>query len=576
MKFHSYLNSSTHCYISIKIKCEELCELIRVYSLKDKSGHFLQSWNNGIMLFEHREDYSPEFHNGEMYDTSSIVEIVGSIPVTEQDLPEQLHLIIGSLFIEIPDALAIHFKAAIRTAEHIEMISEREGIQPSMVDRALGITSPYNYFVRATFKDRKYKHESNHTNRYDSRFEDISGSPRLLIKSKSQLEDSSQSILINNPPPASSDIWDFELNSAFGKTITLTKYKGSEVQAIVPATIDGYKVIRLENTFASNKQIREVIISDGIATIDKRAFFYCSNLKSIQIPNSVTRIGSFAFQGCTNLCFINIPENCLAIGEGAFQGCSELRQVKLSNHIEEIAQDAFRQCMQLEEINVPDSLSKIGASAFLDCKKLCKNNDWLIINGILFEYRGCEDTVIVPAAVEEMSSECMPARINTLVLPDSIPSINHRIFKPSAENLLERLYLPNNLKKINASTFSLLENLREIIIPGSVIEIERKAFFECSSLRKVFLIEGTKSIGPLAFSQCLKLSAVHIPESVLDISEDAFSIRKSLKFFTRAGSYAEKFANAHGIAISDDYLCMADETNKQKYYLGADKGSVNL
>ena len=89
MKFNSYLNSSTHCYISIKIKCEELCELIRVYTLKDKSGHFLQSWNNGIMLFEHSEDYSPEFHNGEMYDTSNIVEIVGSIPVTEQDLPEQ-------------------------------------------------------------------------------------------------------------------------------------------------------------------------------------------------------------------------------------------------------------------------------------------------------------------------------------------------------------------------------------------------------------------------------------------------------------------------------------------------------
>ena len=67
-------------------------------------------------------------------------------------------------------------------------------------------------------------------------------------------------------------------------------------------------------------------------------------------------------------------------------------------------------------------------------------------------------------------------------------------------------------------------------------------------------------------------------DSVLDISEDAFSIRKSLKFFTRAGSYAEKFANAHGIAISNDYQCMADDNikQKQKYYLEADKGPVNL
>ena len=75
--------------------------------------------------------------------------------------------------------------------------------------------------------------------------------------------------------------------------------------------------------WSEHEKITSVIIENGITTIGKWAFSYCSGLTSVSIPNSVTNIGDWAFLECPNLKSICIPENA-RIGYGAFDSTTEV------------------------------------------------------------------------------------------------------------------------------------------------------------------------------------------------------------------------------------------------------------
>ena len=49
------------------------------------------------------------------------------------------------------------------------------------------------------------------------------------------------------------------------------------------------------------KEIKDLVIPDGVTSIGNYAFFNCSSLTSVTIPNSVTTIGRSAFYQCSNL-----------------------------------------------------------------------------------------------------------------------------------------------------------------------------------------------------------------------------------------------------------------------------------
>jgi len=81
------------------------------------------------------------------------------------------------------------------------------------------------------------------------------------------------------------------------------------------------------------KQIKEVIIKDGVTNIGNYAFFGCSGLTSVTIPNSVTSIGGNAFFGCSGLTSITIPNSVTTIDYYAFKGCYGLTSVTIPNSV---------------------------------------------------------------------------------------------------------------------------------------------------------------------------------------------------------------------------------------------------
>ena len=82
--------------------------------------------------------------------------------------------------------------------------------------------------------------------------------------------------------------------------------------------------------YSYRKDIKAVVIEDGVTKIGNRAFNECSSLTSVSIPNSVTSIGDFAFLSCSSLKSFSIPNSVTNIGKYSFYSCSSLKYVDVN------------------------------------------------------------------------------------------------------------------------------------------------------------------------------------------------------------------------------------------------------
>ena len=67
--------------------------------------------------------------------------------------------------------------------------------------------------------------------------------------------------------------------------------------------------------FLNGKEVKDLVIPNGVTSIGVGAFMGCSSLTSVTIPNSVTSIGHNAFYGCTSLTSNTIPDSVKIIAE---------------------------------------------------------------------------------------------------------------------------------------------------------------------------------------------------------------------------------------------------------------------
>ena len=86
---------------------------------------------------------------------------------------------------------------------------------------------------------------------------------------------------------------------------------------------------------AIDQGLSNIVIPNGVTSIEGYAFYNCDSLKSITIPDSVTFIGERAFDGCSSLKSITIPDSVTLIGYNAFYNCSSLTSIAFEGTVEQ-------------------------------------------------------------------------------------------------------------------------------------------------------------------------------------------------------------------------------------------------
>ena len=149
---------------------------------------------------------------------------------------------------------------------------------------------------------------------------------------------------------------------------TITKYNGSDEVVVIPEQIDGVTVTSIgKMAFAKNKNIKKVVLNEGLENIGDSAFQVCVNLKEVEFKNNLKEIGNMAFVGVA-IENLNLPEGLTTIGEKAFMNAKKLKKVNLVDSLQEIKTAAFSGCILLEgEIKFGPNLKYFGRDALKKC-----------------------------------------------------------------------------------------------------------------------------------------------------------------------------------------------------------------
>ncbi len=223
----------------------------------------------------------------------------------------------------------------------------------------------------------------------------------------------------------------------------------------VPATVTA-----IPNTlFSGCKNLREVEMSDTVATFGTNVFYNCSALTTLKIsgkdspegvisfPSALTGIGNYSFSGCSALKRVEIPEGVKTIGSYMFQNCTSLEEAVLPNSCTAMTANMFYGCGSLRKVTLGGAITSVANSMFRDCGSL-----------EIITFKG-----------DDAEPEAGVFRF-----PDTVTTFGSWIFA--------------NCKK-----------LRSVAIPDKVTSIPMNTFDGCSALSEVTLPAGLKTLGNYVF-----------------------------------------------------------------------------
>ncbi len=295
-----------------------------------------------------------------------------------------------------------------------------------------------------------------------------------------------------------------------GTPITAIKTMDSNSNFV--GVINNHNIIRLpekpsipNSGFTDLAPSSNIIIQNGIITIDSYAFYSCKDLTSINIAESVKSIGGSAFYNCNSLSSINIPKGVTSIGDYTFYNCSSLSSITIPDGATSIGDYAFYNCSSLSSINIPDGVTSIGEHAFYNCSSLLSS-------------------ITIPDGVKSIGNytfyNC--SSLSSITILDGVKSIGNGAFNGCSGLSSVSFGSNSQLTSIGYKAFYQCSSLSSINIPEGVTEIGSSAFRDCSSLSSINIPEGVTEIGSSAFSSCTSLSSITIPSTVSSIGTLAF------------------------------------------------------
>ena len=407
---------------------------------------------------------------------------------------------------------------------------------------------------------------------------------------------------------------DYEYALNVNDEIIIKTYLGKDREVVIPYEIEGKKVAGI-GEYAFNGQKRLVSIEEGFENHPNSK--YNNRIRKIYIPSTVTEIGEYAFADMKNLKEVVIDEGVRNIDSYAFFNCPNLESVDLPNSLEEFILDAFDETA-VEEIVLGSSaveldlygegnsnirrivcnsettvisnvvlsddsvLEEIVINGRLERADIRKSNIKRIVcnggsdyntvirlqsygfkyksdyngNNVVFysentendnliesgEFRYClnkKSEAVITRYIGGKSEVSVPPFIDghkvTGIAPLAFSSLEAEFGRNIRgndwlidKNLLIKVTLPDSVEAIGNYAFAYNLSLVSVNIPHGIISIPEECFYGCKSLAVSEIPENVKKICSGAFEECIALETV-IMNGVNEIEGEAFKFCESLK-----------------------------------------------
>lgn len=252
--------------------------------------------------------------------------------------------------------------------------------------------------------------------------------------------------------------YNFNLLLLLTAGIVATVFSSECAQAKVKTTIkNGVCIVSgkgaMTDDYSYNKEIKKVIIKDGVTSLPEEAFAGCLKLKEISIADSVKSIGACAFMQ-TDLREITIPNSVKKLGNSVLSSCKKLTKVKMPGNVKIIyGSDEYFPVFQFDvdsPVKTIELTSSLNLEIFMYLSAeniVVSKNDpkYTSIDGLLYTKDGkslvripnlrkkaviadgCEEfcTTAVEWAGDDDGDPYMGCEdLKTIVLPESIRTIN--------------------------------------------------------------------------------------------------------------------------------------------------------
>jgi len=307
--------------------------------------------------------------------------------------------------------------------------------------------------------------------------------------------------------------------------IILIYYKGDDSEVIIPAQIDDKPVTEIGPDCFMRKNMKSVIIPEGIKVIHSYAFRNCSSLENVTVSKTVEHIGTHAFDNTP--WYNGLNEKFVIVGAGSlikYNGRSET--IDIPENVTDISCTFRNDAVKINSITIPDSVKYIAGNAFVGTawRRSLRDEFVIVGDGILIKYVGTGGDITVPEGVKAISGAFYDSsKVTSVKLPSSLERIESYSFACTSGQLI------SSEGSVEPSKISILKSIE---IPNSVNYIGTNAFYNCSALETIDLPDSLAIISPLSFAFCDALSSVSVPDSVASIASLAFGQSYSLKEIT--------------------------------------------
>ncbi len=354
-----------------------------------------------------------------------------------------------------------------------------------------------------------------------------------------------------------------------GPTVSYTVYSDGTM------VLEGTGTVRQGNF---SKEIKSLVVSEGITAIGNYVFSSCSYLENVSFPDSLSAIGDMAFYS-SGIKEINIPKNVEKIGSMAFSACLDLKKIIV--HEKNVSFESENGVLFNEEKNVlisypcgltgkyvlPSEVSEIYPSAFYSSmlSKIIFNDSLLKIGEEAFARSGIKELHITES-VSEISGKAFENCDSLLSVEIESEKLNVGDFAFYHCDFLEEVYMRNGGEHIGKYAFGECRSLKNVVFSESLKSVGDFAFYNCDSLERIKMPESVEVMGERSFSNCDILLHVIVCSPSTEIGEKAFGFNDNIRMretvvYGLSGSTAEKYSlyTFKFVVISESELLFTSE-----------------